>query len=213
MSPGGRVLGYLASAQNLLGCTLGAGAAAATLLSGAAGPLWPVVVAASYGIGAAAGALLPRRSGVLALDAAGGDGQEVLDAVARARERRAPKELAGRVAAVLDTVAEIAPRWASVSTDPQVAHDVTATLSDYLPSTLDAYAAIPEYLRQRREPGGSESPREDAEAQLDLLLHRMRQIRDAAFAGDLQRLQAQGQFLDQRFNPPASGLDLGTTQP
>lgn len=202
-----RVVNYLAGAQNLLGVALGGAAMGVTVATGAAGSLWPVVVAASYGIGAALGALLPKRRPDLALIAGGSDAAELLAAVDELRGRRVPGELREQVTRILDTVTEIAPRWDAVRGNPAVAADVTGTLTDYLPSTLDAYDAIPAYLRNRRDPASGETPAEDAHAQLGVLVDRMFAVRNAAFEDDLRRLQVQGDFLEQKFQR-RSHLDL-----
>lgn len=201
------MLSYLGSASNLIGCGLGGGAAVAVLATGIAGPLWPAVVAASYGIGAAVGTLVPARSASMNLGMGNPDAAELLDAVSEARRRPVPSELRAAVKDVLDTIEQIAPRWASVGANPNVAHDVTATLTDYLPTTVDAFTNIPGYLRTRRDLASGESPLDDALDQLGVLGKRMTAIREAAFADDLQRLAAQGQFLDQRFRERGQ-LDL-----
>lgn len=200
-------LDYLASAKNLLGCGLGTGAAAATLLTGAAGPWWPVVVAAAYGIGAVAGPRGRSIKQILTTEAVV-DVEDLKSAMTRLRDRSVPDEVGGPLHGILGTLDEIVPRWDTVKARPEIANDVTATVADYLPTTLDAYARIPANLRDRPSAMTGTSPKQDVLNQLTVLGNHLHGVRDAVYADDVAALQAQGRFLSDKYGSKSGGLDL-----
>jgi len=83
---------------------------------------------------------------------------------------------------------------------------VIRTATDYLPSTLQAYAALPpQWAESHRLPDGR-TALEALEEQLDVLEQAVTRMHDAAVAADARALLANGAFLADRF--ATSSLDL-----
>lgn len=196
MATSNGVLDYLSSPKNLVGLGVAIAATAVAIPTGLAGQLWPIVTAASYGLGAV---LTPRRRTRLKdlqLDRVY-SAEELSDALEE-DSSLAPKELRAEVEAVIGPMRDVLARWEKVQTSSQVSMDVTSLVLDYLPTTLTAYAALPPYLQH--------SKRDVVRRQLGILQEYAQQARDAVFADDVRALEAQGAFLAQKTK--GSSLDL-----
>jgi len=76
---------------------------------------------------------------------------------------------------------------------------VRATLTDYLPTTLDTFLALPaEFARTHRNRAGR-SPAEELVEQLALLESGVVEYAQSIYAGDAQQLSNQGRFLQTKF--------------
>lgn len=76
---------------------------------------------------------------------------------------------------------------------------VRATLTDYLPTTLDTFLALPtEFARTHRNRAGR-SPAEELVEQLGLLESGVEEYAQSIYAGDAQQLSNQGRFLQTKF--------------
>jgi hypothetical protein len=109
---------------------------------------------------------------------------------------RVPPEAVAAVERIAGLLVETLPRVAgSFEQD----HLVRRTATDYLPGTLQAYAALPpQWAQTHRLPGG----RTAAQAlldQLDVLERAVRGMHDGAVGADASALLANGRFLEDRF--------------
>jgi hypothetical protein len=128
--------------------------------------------------------------------------------------RALPLRLAGRVPDdVVDAVRRIADTL--LDTLPRVAgsfeqeHAVTRTATDYLPRTLQAYAALPaSWAQTHRLPDGT-TPLDALRGQLAVLEQAVTGMHDAAVGADASALLANGTFLAERF--ATSSIDLPGT--
>lgn len=76
---------------------------------------------------------------------------------------------------------------------------VRGTVTDYLPTTLDTFLALPtEFARTHRNRAGR-SPAEELVEQLALLESGVVEYAQSIYAGDAQRLSNQGRFLQTKF--------------
>jgi hypothetical protein len=83
---------------------------------------------------------------------------------------------------------------------------LAAVIRDYLPTSVDAFLALPpEFLRTHRNAEG-QTPAEELHAQLLVMEKGVSELAQAIYSGDAQRLSIQGRFLDARFS--SSDLDL-----
>src|SRR5262245_11557755 len=141
------VLRYLVSAKNLLGVAL-ALVGLALHLFGLLGPFWPLVVVALYAVGALLG---PRRRPRVVR--ASFDPQVVRTAVDRAYQMthgRLPADVQSRVAEIRKEILELLPHTAQFPVGSPDLYVLQRTAVDYLPTTIEAYLALPpSYATQR----------------------------------------------------------------
>ncbi|MFC4060126.1 hypothetical protein ACFOWE_17615 [Planomonospora corallina] len=203
---GGRVLGYLGSTRNITGCVLALTGLAAHFL-GLAGTLWPLVVAGLYGAGALLAPPEPARAAVSLAGAGPGALRTELDALRRrVAGSGLPADVAARVEGLTGLLEGMLGRAEALAASPDHLHVVSQTIRDYLPASLDAYAALPRSYAMERRDGDGRSPHEELLDQLDLLDGGLREIARAVHRGDEQALRDQGRFLRDRFG--RSELDL-----
>lgn len=207
-----RVGGYLGSSRNIAGCVAGMAALAATVPTGVAGPLWPVVVGGVYGVAAL---LSPRERihlGDGGYSAAVARAEQLRDDLARLdrdvhrHDRRLPDDVLAAYDRISESVAGILSRAEQLATAPDDLYVVGRTITEYLPRSLEAYANLPRGYALTRRGQGRRTAHEELLAQLELLTDRLAEIADAIHAGDAGRLAAQGRFLEDKFR--RSGLDL-----
>ncbi|MFI6795872.1 hypothetical protein [Streptosporangium canum] len=202
-----RVLGYLGSTRNIVGCGLALLGALGHFL-GLAGALWPVVVAGLYGVGAL---LTPPDRIRLTVSHA-----EVETTLLRAdletllrgvdRSQRFPGDVRARLGGLADVLGGVLGRAEVLTASPDHLHIVSQTIRDYLPASLEAYANLPRIYALSRRAGRERSAHEELLAQLDLLDAKLREVAEAVHRGDEQALRDQGRFLRERFG--GSALDV-----
>ncbi len=207
MATSERVLGYLGSTRNIVGCVLALVGFGAHFL-GLAGAFWPVVVVGLYGVGAL---LTPPDRVRLAVSHAEVEAAQLrtdLDALLRKVEgsQRFPDDVRARLGGLADVLSGVLGRAEVLTTSPDHLHIVSQTIRDYLPSSLEAYANLPRSYALNRRSERERSAHEELLAQLDLLDTRLREVAQAVHRGDEQALRDQGRFLRDRFG--GSGLDL-----
>jgi cob(I)alamin adenosyltransferase len=179
-----RVLGYLGSTRNILGCVglYGAGALIA--------PPDRVRLTISH-------AEVETRHLRADLDALL---KKVQDA------QRFPADVLAKVTELAEVLRAILTRAETLTSSPDHLHVVSQAIRDYLPSSLEAYANLPRTYALSRRAERQRSAHEELLAQLDLLGSELGKIADAVYQGDEQALRDQGRFLRDRFG--GSDLDL-----
>lgn len=194
---------YLVSAKNLLGVALGL-VGLVLHLFGLFGPFWPLVVVGLYAVGALIG---PRRRPKVAKDSF--DPQVVRKAVDRAYQMthgRLPADVQSRVAQIRQEILELLPHTAQFPVGSPDLYVLQRTAVDYLPTTIEAYLALPPgYATQRAIQGGRTSL-DILREQLELLDAKMDEIAEAVRQRDSDRLLANGIFLEDRFGKGAPEL-------
>ena len=122
---------------------------------------------------------------------------------------RLPVGVVPRVRAIEDVLVELLDHeartdWTSISA--QARFSIGATITDYLPTSVNTYLALPPaYAATHRTPAGR-APDEELAEQLRLLDDAVRDLALAVYSGDAERLSTQGRFLDTKF--AGSDLDL-----
>ncbi|WP_265868213.1 hypothetical protein [Streptomyces sp. SKN60] len=187
-------LRYLESRKNLVGCACGLAGLGLTL-TGAAGALWPVVVAGLYG----AGALIapPERPPAPAFP----EPAEQLDALrtdlatlrAYLAEVELPPAAHGRLTE-LDTLvgALLEPGWVS---DPEHVRVLGRAVRQDVPEAVDAF------VRTRwwnRVVPGAEPPERHLERQLGALYEEAAAIADALREAEARRQETHTRYLEDR---------------
>ena len=204
-SLGGRLVSYLGSGKNIAGSGLALGGLALHF-AGLAGPFWPVVVIALYGIGVL---VIPRRRrpGLAAtLDV--GEIRKALDRAVRMGEGRLPSDVQAKVAEIRQEVLDILPSANQFAAGSEDLYVIQRTATDYLPATLEAYLALPYAYATTWVLEGGKTPLDLLRAQLQLLDEKLDEITDAVHRQDSDRLVANGRFLEERFGKGSGGLDL-----
>jgi hypothetical protein len=202
---------YLVSAKNLIGCAL-AVVGLVLHLFGLLGPfpVWLLVVVALYAVGALVG---PRRKPKVAKDTF--DPQEIkrsLDHAYQMTHGRLPADSQSRVAHIRAEVLELLPHAADFPTGSQDLYVLRRMAVDYLPSTIEAYLALPATYATERVVQDGKTPLQVMNEQLELLDAQMAEIAEAVHRRDSDRLLANGIFLEERFGRTGSGLALPPDQ-
>lgn len=83
---------------------------------------------------------------------------------------------------------------------------LSATIGDYLPTSIDRFLALPHDFVTTHRNNDGETPEEELLSHLVLLNQGVGELATAIFSGDAQRLESQGRFLDTKF--ARSDLDL-----
>jgi hypothetical protein len=204
-------LSYLVSARNLIGCAL-ALVGLVLHLFGLLGPfpVWLLVVVALYAVGALAG---PRRRPKVAKDTF--DPQQIrrsLDHAYQMTHGRLPADSQSRVAHIRAEVLELLPHAAEFPPGSQDLYVLRRMAVDFLPSTIEAYLALPATYATERVVRDGKTPLQVMNEQLELLDAQMVEIAEAVHRRDSDRLLANGIFLEERFGRPGGGLGLPPDQ-
>ncbi len=201
---------WLASTKNLVGAGLGVAALALEFTVGL-GPFWPIVVVASYGVGAL---LAPRERVDLRLglgdDATAPQLQEQLKLLQRSLNGEAGRLDADAEASVtktLGTLGDIVARWDDLAAAPEQRHTVQSMITDYLPTSLQTYLNLPRTFALSTRVAGKKTAHDELMDQLGILDTESAKIRDAVYSREVDSLADQSRFLRQKF--ATSSLDLG----
>lgn len=123
---------------------------------------------------------------------------------------RLPEGVVPQVRAIEDALRELLDHveaTAGSATSAQERYTLAATVDDYLPTSIDAFLALPaSFAETHRTPAGR-SPGEELLEQLVVLASAVTDLAQAVYSGDAERLSTQGRFLASRF--ATSALDLG----
>jgi hypothetical protein len=134
--------------------------------------------------------------------------QELVDRTNRSADRL-PVGVVPQVRAIEDQLRELLDHAAATTGSSISASErfsLATTIEDYLPSSLDAYLALPDsFVATHRTPEGRTAGEELLE-QLILLDTSIRELALAVYSGDAERLSTQGRFLDTKFG--RKDLDL-----
>jgi len=194
---------WLGSSKNIVGSLLAGGAIAGQLFFGL-GPLWPLVVAASYGVGAL---LAPRDKVDLRLGLSAGASAEDLQAQLTVF-RRAMKGEGSRLTddanallgKILDALDEIVARWNELSSAPDQQHVVVQMITDYLPTSIQAFLNLPRTFALTSRVEGKKTAHDELIEQLTILEKESDRIRTAVLSRAVDALSDQSRFLRDKFS-------------
>jgi hypothetical protein len=193
----GRVVRYLGSRKNVAGSLLALGGLVLFFL-GLLGPIWPLVVVALYLIGALA-VPSPRR---VLIGNASFDPELVrsaLDRLVRRVENRASPDVVAKLREIQQEILGVLPLADQFPPGSEDLFVIQRTATDYLPSALDPYLALPPEYAAMRQVQGGKTPRQVLLEQLQLIDSKMDEVVDAVNQRDTDRLLASGRFLEERF--------------
>lgn len=135
-----------------------------------------------------------------------------LEALVRRTNRaagRLPEGAVPTLRAIEDVLRELLDHAAATTTSSVSAQErftLGATVEDYLPTSLDAFLALPPAFADTHRDAQGRSPGDLLLEQLGLLDTAVRELAVAVYSGDAARPESQGRFLDTKFS--GSDLDL-----
>ena len=119
-----------------------------------------------------------------------------------------PQDLLAKVREVVAAISDILPAYAASGLDQQDRFVVERTAHDYLPSAVHSYLKLPSaYASIPLPEADGKTASQVLSDQLDLLVHRMRQIAGSAYRKDLEALLVHGRFLHSKFGPSSLSLN------
>jgi hypothetical protein len=168
------------------------------------GPVWPAVVIGLYLVGALA---TPNdRQWSLIDDATPSDLAGALSHQVSAIRGKVPDDVYQKVVSIQQTILAILPKIDRLGPGSQDSFVVQKTVTDYLPSTLQAYLNLPRaYATVHRFSDGRTAAQVLID-QLTLLDKKLDEVADAVNKNDADALLANGRFLEDRFG--GSSLQL-----
>lgn len=202
-----RLLGYIGSAKNIAGCGL---ALVGLVLHfvGLFGSSWPLVVVAMYLIGALVAPPARSRVAVEADRFDPGRIQRALDGTVDMARGRVPADVLIRLTSIRERVLEVLPHAGDLPGGSQDLYVLQRTATDYLPTTVRMYLALPPKYATTEIVQEGKTPLAVLQDQLELLDGQMAEIADAVHRRDSDRLLAQGRFLEERFGHGPQELRL-----
>ena len=147
---------------------------------------------------------LPKAAAGLDVPAIG----RALDGAVRMTSGRLPPDIQVKVAEIRGEILELLPRTAAFAFGSEDLYVIQRTATDYLPSTLRAYLALPEASASTPVPQVGRTPLQLLREQLQLLDDRLDEITEAVHQQDSDRLVANGRFLEERFGATPGGPAL-----
>lgn len=188
---------YLGSRKNVAGSLLALGGLVLFFL-GLLGPIWPLVVVALYLIGALA---VPSPRRVLAGNASFDPElvRSALDRLVRRVENRASPDVVAKLREIQQEILSVLPLADQFPLGSEDLFVIQRTATDYLPSALEPYLALPPEYAATRQVQGGKTPKQVLLEQLELIDSKMDEVVDAIHQRDTDRLLASGRFLEERF--------------
>jgi hypothetical protein len=131
-----------------------------------------------------------------------------LDGAVRMTSGRLPSDIQVKVAEIRGEILELLPRTTAFPVGSEDLYVIQRTAIDYLPSTLQAYLALPEAYATTQVLRVGKTPLQLLREQLQLLDERLDEIIEAVRQQDSDRLVANGRFLEERFGQGSGGRAL-----
>jgi hypothetical protein len=139
------------------------------------------------------------------------DVRRALDSQVRAITGKVPPEVMAKVLKIRQTIFKILLDWESLGPMSVELFIVRRTATDYLPESLAAYLKLPQASRARRATPDGKTAKEILVDQLTLLEHKLNEIAEDLVRHDLDRLLANGRFLQERFGRSSLSLEPPTS--
>ncbi|WP_018682464.1 hypothetical protein [Actinokineospora enzanensis] len=200
MATSRRVVGYLGSTKNLVGCVgglLGIGLHAL----GIGGGLWPVVVVGLYLVGALAAPPEKVHLTVDPADAASrlrADMTALLDKV-RTAASRMPEGALPRLERIVEVLDSLLTRPDELAADPEALHGTTRLVRVDVPLAVETYLNLPWWLSvAKKVNSGTPTAAEELLTQLELLTKDAETVSGRFFADDLRKQSDHTRYLRDR---------------
>ena len=202
LSLGQRVLLFLYSTSNIVGCLLAMGGLG-LLFAGVIHSYWWAIVAGLYGAGVLG---WPRSTWRIQPSKPNcrpncwrSKSAKLVDSVARGL----PKDALDLLHSIQATLTELLPRLRELRDrgilSPKDSFTVIETVRRYLPDTLGAYLRLPKFYAQMQPLADGRTASQTLLDQLRVLDNSLKDVSKSAFAGDAETLVTNGQFLQNKF--------------
>jgi hypothetical protein len=203
LSIGQRVLLFLYSTGNIVGCLLAMGGLG-LLFAGVIHAYWWAIVAGLYGVGVLG---WPREDLAataehteLSTDLLAQQVRKLVDSVARGL----PKDALDLLHSIQGTLSELLPRLQELRErgilSAKDSFTVVETVRRYLPDTLGAYLRLPKFYAQMQPLADGRTASQTLLDQLRVLDSSLKDVSKSAFAGDAEALVTNGRFLENKFS-------------
>ena len=196
---------YLYSNKNLVGSLLALLGLAAWGL-GFIGTFALPIVVGLYAFGVL---VTPRTRYELQLEQGQTDEQirAQLKVLLQKTKKRLPEELQRKAQSISDKIVELLPLLHTFEHGGnREAFNVTQTALDYLPSTLENYLNLPTAYARLHVGADGKTPQQMLGNQLELLEGSLGETERLLLEGDVQKMQVNGRFLEDKFGTPEKFL-------
>jgi len=199
-----RLLKYLYSTKNMVGCVLGL-AGLLLFFTGVIGPLWPVIVVGLYLIGVLV------APGTTSIDLRTGfdpnDVRKALENEVSMVSGRLPPDVMAKVQSIQQIILGILPRSGVLPPESPELYIVQRTATAYLPTALESYLNLPRAYATLHPVQDGKTSKQVLLDQLGLIESKMTEVADDVHRYDADRLLANGRFLEERFGRSALSLE------
>lgn len=193
-----RILLYLYSTRNIVGCSLGL-IALGLLFGGVIHDYWMLITMGMYGIGALAVPAQPVIENRLLQSLTTEELLDRLEQLIQKAERQLTPETVKELRSITDTIEQLLPRLVAAGRQDDNLFTVRETIQRYLPETLNTYCKLPPLYRTTRVVADGKTARELLTEQITLIRIKLQEVLDSVSRGDMQALLSNGQFLRDRF--------------
>ena len=198
-----RFLLYLYSTPNIVGSLLGILGLALFFL-GIINQFWFLIVIGLYGIGVLATPRSPTYELGLKNQLTADDIRAELDDLTAKIKGKVPKEVFDLVQSIKASIIEVLPQFVDLSGGDYNIFTIKQTALDYLPASLQNYLNLPPAYANLHPVKDGKTSKQLLLEQLNLLDQEMKEIVQAVYTNDTQKLMVQGQFLKEKFQKPVS---------
>jgi len=126
---------------------------------------------------------------------------------------RVPADVVGQLTSIRQRVLEVLPHGTDLPGGSQDIYMLQRTASDYLPTTVRMYLALPPAYATTEVVQDGKTSLQVLRDQLTLLDQQVAEIGDAVRRRDSDRLLAQGRFLEERFGRGSPELTIPKPPP
>jgi len=191
-------IGDRRNVAGLIGAALGLGLTFGGVIDGG----WWAITGGLYAAGFLGAQLLAPRFPTVLRATSVAELPDDLRRLARQLGPNLPEAAQRHLANILNAVTGIEPRLHAIDPASPSLLAVRQIMADYIPTTLKAYAALPPRVRSAARLSDGRTADEQIVAQLALLEEQMDRVADTLSRGDLEALDVQGRFLDEKFRTP-----------
>lgn len=196
-------MGFFAARKQAVGVGAAAAVGGTLAATGVGLPLAPLGAALAYLAGAA---LTPAGTGGGPVGPTSAETVRALPAELRAlsdamsyKAGKLPADVNAQWDRVKVALRAILERQDQLATSPHQTFVVTRSIRDYVPTSVDAFLALPAGEADTRRVRGGRTAHQELAYQMTLLADELEQVRAAVVQGDAQALADHGRFLDDKF--------------
>jgi hypothetical protein len=193
-----RLLLFLYSTPNIVGSILGLIGLGLFFL-GIVSQFWLLIVIGMYVIGVLATPKNPTYDLKLRNQLTIEDIRAELENMVRRIHNKLPKEVLEKVISIKNSIVEVLPQIADLSSGDYNIFLIQQTALDYLPAALESYLNLPTAYANFHPVKDGKTAKQLLLEQLDLLDGEMKEVVQEVYRKDTEQLVAHGRFLQEKF--------------